>query len=251
MSGTIYSYKPADGSLAGASTAVTLKTGQLLELRREEKTRWRRGEERQRWATVEEWRASLPAGAEVKESGAMYPAAVAASADFRAILAIAWKQRVYIHNHIVSISNNATDAARIMRGARLWEKDSARYAKFAPHWGSRLSRALTIAASKRAHAETILARPAYNRHVCRNKRLSWKLQVQREDGVFVPLLVDKTRNLLHIPVMDELTYRGVPVLERVGATVAELGVRPVFLLQTGLGTRMMTLEEVHAMAAAE
>lgn len=63
-----YSYKPVDA--AAASSVVILKDGRALEVRRGEKTTWAAGEEQKCWSSLEEWRASLPADAEVTEKSA-------------------------------------------------------------------------------------------------------------------------------------------------------------------------------------
>jgi hypothetical protein len=64
--GTVYRARlAADPSFA--STVTVLQNGQLLELRRGEKTQWWCDEWRGRWASLEDWKADLPAGATVQE----------------------------------------------------------------------------------------------------------------------------------------------------------------------------------------
>ena len=160
MSGTIYSYKPASatGSLEGASTVVTLRDGALLELRRGTKTKWSvlrdpaGTEPRKRWASLEEWKATLPAGAEVTVHGDPDAEAAAAapveSEDLRRVRELA------VGNTPLRLHTNKLDASLFMtrcRRAERW-RDRAVYATrhreydgLAKMWRARAEEALAAA----------------------------------------------------------------------------------------------------------
>ena len=235
MSGTVYSYKPASGVLTeGASTVVTLKTGELLELRRGQKTYWAADEPRHRWATLEEWKATLPADAEIKVRAAA--AAVSGSADFERVRAmlVEHKCRPYMR---MWARTNATDASEYRRCADEIHRDVewivcrnngdvAIMNRWERDW---LSKQYAKAADYRVRASEALAKEPYTRYVSQGYKSlgTCRLLARRtSDGMFIPLFLDLGRGLFHTPV----TFSKVE--SRVGATLAEMGVDPVFLLHS-------------------
>jgi hypothetical protein len=245
MSGTIYSYKPAAaGSLEGASTVLTLKTGELLELRRGAKTRWSvrdpaGTEPRKRWASLEEWNATLPAGAEVTVHGD--PEAEAAtvatvSDDFRRVREMLDPTELFFVSAHLKLHTNKTDAARLMVKCRKAERmrDRAVYAEA-------LRRHDANATMYRRQADGALAAAPYRRFSCRRAYKSiapWLMARRAADGVFIPLFIDLERNLFFTPVRD---LSGVFPMKAV-ATLAELDLEPVFLVRTNVhGLRMVSL----------
>jgi hypothetical protein len=245
MSGTIYSYKPvsATGSLEGASTVVTLRDGALLELRRGTKTRWsaRRDpagtEPRKRWATLEEWKATLPEGAEVTVHGdpeAETAAVVAESEDIRRVRELGVKStRLTLHT-------NKLDASRFLRECRVAERrrDRAVYAEWLRRYDQEAMRCRQLAEEKLAAAPYKWF--GFNAYPTRHPTSPSLVMARRtEDGVFVPLFVDLDRNLFHIPGRVACS-----VTEKVASTLAELGLDRILLLRTTtdvFGLRMESL----------
>lgn len=61
---TMTKYSFRNGNPSESSTVVSLSSGVILEVRRGDKTTWSASETRGRWNSLEEWKASLPAGPE-------------------------------------------------------------------------------------------------------------------------------------------------------------------------------------------
>jgi hypothetical protein len=242
MSGTIYSYKPASatGSLEGASTVLTLKTGELLELRRGAKTKWSvlrdpaGTEPQKRWASLEEWKATLPEGATVTVHGdpvAETASVTVESDDLRRLRARPWMcvgslPRLKLHT-------NKLDASRLMAKCRVAERKRDR-----THYAASLRKYDAAAKMYRQQAEGVLAAAPYRHFSCRyssqRSKTPW-LMARRADGVFIPLFIDPDRNLFFTPAQGS-----GPVTA--AATLAELGLEPVFLVRTELiGLRMESL----------
>jgi hypothetical protein len=235
MSGTVYSYKPASGVLTeGASTVVTLRTGELLELRRGEKTRWAVDEARHKWATLEEWKATLPADAEIKVRAAAAADAIG-SADFERVRAmlIEHKCRPYMR---MWAQTNATDASEYRRCAEEIHQhvewivcrnngDVSIMNRWDRDW---LSKQYAKAADYRVRAEALAKEPytRYFSHGYKSLGTCRLLARRTSDGMFIPLFLDLERGLFHTPAEF-----GKP-MSRVGATLTDLGVDPVFLLHS-------------------
>lgn len=89
---TKYSFK----SVEKKSSVVVLKDGRVMELRRENKTCFAKGE-RQFWASLDEWKATLPAGAEVTVSGVREPVKPTGNPVLDRILAHGGQRRSTMH----------------------------------------------------------------------------------------------------------------------------------------------------------
>jgi len=245
---TTYSYKPATG-LEGASTVVPLKTGEFLEVRRGEKTWWKPTETRQKWPSLEAWKATLPAGATVVEKsrrGIAGPLVAAAgwSADFKAAHDLVKSVTVFAPIQAsVYIENNTMNAEKLLKKKHQYEQlASALGAAYTPH---------AIRLGERA--ATILTAVPYERRLCRKYKFRYyaaALKAQRiSDGEFVPIFFDTRRGVLHTPTLDTEGR----LVAKEGTTFAELGVRPVFLVPTRSATpslRMVSLEGVAGAATA-
>ncbi len=234
MSGTIYSYKPGGGGLEGASTVLTLKTGELLELRRGAKTRWSAGSEpRQQWASLEEWKATLPAGAEVTVHGdpeAEKAAIAVESEDFRRVIGLG----ASVLSTRLTLHTNKLDASRLMAKCRVAERrrDRTVYAASLRRFDEQATRCRRL-------AEKALAAEPYAQFAVRSYRARCErpmLMARRTtDGVFILLFVDLERKLFHTPQENLVTAT-------TATTLAELGLDRVLLVRTGMfGMRMVTL----------
>ena len=244
---TSFSYKPATGSLEGASTVVPLKAGGFLEVRRGDKTRWAPGEARQTWATLDEWKATLPSDAVIQERGA-YSSSCPVSCRIieGAALPPDFLTAIIVHRRAtgkdprstpITVENNVTVAAQ-------WNKKADRCKDLAatfPH-----SAYAKIERDFRANAAAEIAKAPYERRFCRSYH--WKgvnkngFYAQRiSDGEFIPIYFDMRRGLLHSPSEDVFRHIGAT-----GDTFAALGVRPVFLVPVSNLSgrlRMISLEK--------
>lgn len=245
-----YAYKPTTG-LEGASTVVPLKKGGFLEVRRGEKTTWARGEERHVWATLDEWKATLPSDAVIEERDAHSASrsvrcriieGPAPPADFLTAM------RVYREatgkdprSVLITIENNATEAKRWNDKADVYRS----YSVTAKLQKDRLAYC-QIECQLREKAAAELVKPAYERCFCR--RYHWKganknvLYAQRiSDGEFIPIYFDIRKQLLHTPSEEVFQQVGAK-----GATFAALDLRPVFMVPVSNLTgrlRMISLEK--------
>jgi hypothetical protein len=228
MYGTIYSYKPAtaSGSLEGASTVLALKTGELLELRRGETTRrWSAVGGRRKWASLDEWKATLPADAVINIRAPEEDTTTAtASTDFARVSAMLAENRCAAHLRM-TLYTNRRDAEKEKVRAKKYRQQAQRC-----YYGEAL-RLLDAATACEARAAEILAKEPYKRFVSglyqsRIFKYPCGLMAQRTtDGVFVPLFLDPERKVFHTQA-DSRSHES-----RVGATLAELGLGPTFLVR--------------------
>lgn len=225
MAGTIYSYKPvaAEGV---ASTVLALASGELLELRRGETTRrWSTVGGRRRWASLEEWKATLPADAviNVREPDEDL-SSVTVSTDVDRVSAMLDARKCRAAYLGMTLYTNRRDAENEKRTAKKYRRQAARY-----YMGS--ARLLELATGCEARAAEMLAKDPYRRFEARFYRSRMEnncgLMARRmEDGVFVPLFLDPKRKVFHQPAHP------VTAESRFGATLEELGLSPMFLVRS-------------------
>ncbi len=233
MAGTIYSYKPvaADAAAGVASTVLALASGELLELRRGETTRrWSTVGGRRKWTSLEEWKATLPADAvvNVREPDEDL-SSVTASTDFERVSAMLAAKQCRAAYLGMTLYTNRRDAENEKKKAKKYRRQAARY-----YMGS--DRLLAMAAACEARAAEVLAKEPYRRFVSRFYRSRidhcCALMARRvEDGVFVPLFLDPNRKVFHMQA------RRFSDESRVGATLDELGLSPMFLVRSSTDMR--------------
>lgn len=265
-----YSYKPADGSMVGASTVIPMRSGcGFLEVRRGEKTRWAPREARRTWETLDAWKATLPVGAVVVETTeeeakaktkakAKAPAKIKITMcdswtdDFRKAVGLAEEAGVARSAEIhVETNRTVADAllARIdgLEASRQWYQSVLRNSSHASHrlvTEKSLDNYTTEIRKLLDKVRATLAEEPFEHRTCAKYKTAAKSQVIKAqrvaDGVFVPIFFDLSAGLMYSP-------RGSSGTEEVGVfgdSFAALGVRPVFLVPAGKGEqRLVSLEK--------
>jgi hypothetical protein len=233
--GTKLSYKSGRADRAGDSTVVVLKNGELMEVRRGANTHYSADTVRNRWPTVDAWRATLPAGATITETKSFIKDKNGEeNPDFQRIA-------LFLEQHGCGRSWNYAVKSSLLRTPTNAEKIAK--LQHANHRGAIIMR--LVGPSHRAFAD-------YTNLIQRNKAEIAKLQAQPEPApsYFLNWKKDCSNALVYGKIGGDLYAIGISMEAGLFAarrsdgtmntspTLAGLGF-PAYFVRTGEAIRML------------